>query len=106
MNSSLSGNGQPFSKTIHLYDDYGRINSISDYDEKDNLIKINSKYFKDEGFTVYETSYDLIENILFEEISEYYNPEDVASRIEKYYENYELILEKRYRYEYSETGSS
>ena len=96
-------NEQTHSKTIHLFDDYGRVNSISEYDGKDNLIKVTSQYFNDEGFTVYETNYDLITNILIEEISEYYDLEEFSSRIEKYYENMELVLEKRFRYEYTES---
>lgn len=98
---SFDGKGKPVCKAIHIVNDNGRISSMSDYDEKDNLIKIKAKYFSEEGFTVYETNYNLIENTLVEEISEYIGPEEYSSRVEKYYENLELVLEKRFRYEYS-----
>ena len=96
----FDSNGQQIGKTIHLFGDNGLLNSISEYDGKDNLIKITTKYNDEEGYTVYETNHDFIENTFVEEISKFIGPEEYSSRIEKYYENMELVLEKRFRYEY------
>ncbi len=98
---SMDENDRQIQKWIRFLDENGIQTSESEYDENDKLVKIFSNYYDKNESLQYATNYDLAENKLTEFFYDYKSKDEINTRIEKYYEDMELVLEKIYRYEYS-----
>ena len=98
---SMDENGRQIQKWIRYSDENGTQISESEYDGNDNLFRVFSNYYDEKESLQYSAHYELAENKLTEFFYEYKSKDQINTRVEKYYEDMELVKEKKYRYEYS-----